>query len=65
MYWIVKLVDRQVKVYTSPDAYGYATYEVLMPGESVPLDIEGVRVGLVAVDDMLPPPQPAAGGSEA
>ena len=38
-----------------------------MPGESVPLEIEGVRVGLIAVDDMLPPPstrRPAATGPD-
>ncbi len=62
VYWIINPVDRQVEVYTGPDAYGYATYEIHMPGESVPLDIDGVRVGQIAVDDMLPPSVPAAGG---
>jgi Uma2 family endonuclease len=63
VYWIVNLVDRQIEVYTGPGADGYATYEIFMPGESVPLDVDGVRVGLIAVDNMLPPPQPAAGGN--
>jgi Uma2 family endonuclease len=65
VYWIVNLVDRQVEVYTGPDAYGYATYEVLMPGQSIPLDVDGVRVGLIAVDDLLPPPELAASGNGA
>jgi len=65
VYWIVNLVDRQVEVYTGPDAYGYAMFEILMPGESVPLDVDGVRVGQIAVDDLLPPPDPAAGGTGA
>jgi Uma2 family endonuclease len=60
VYWIVNLVDRQVEVYTGPDAYGYATYEIFMPGESVPLDVDGVQVGQIAVDDMLPPPDRTA-----
>ncbi len=63
VYWIVNLVDRQVEVYTDPDAYGYARYDVFGPGQSVPLNIDGVRVGLIDVDDMLPPPEPAAGGN--
>jgi Uma2 family endonuclease len=65
VYWIVNLVDRQVEVYTGPDAYGYAAYEVLKPGQSVPLDIDGFRAGLIAVDDMLPPPEPTIGGNGA
>jgi Uma2 family endonuclease len=60
VYWIVNLIDRQVEVYTGPDAYAYATYDVFKPGQRVPLFLDGVEVGRLAVDDMLPPPESAA-----
>jgi Uma2 family endonuclease len=63
VYWIINLVDRQVEVFTGHDAYGYSTYEIFLPGESLFLDIDGVRVGQIAVDDMPPPLKPSAGGN--
>jgi Putative restriction endonuclease len=63
VYWTVNLVDRQVEVYTGPDAYGYATFETFMPGDSVPFDVDGVRAGRIAVAKILPPDPPGGNGS--
>jgi Uma2 family endonuclease len=52
--WIVNLVDRQVEVYSDPGRKGYRTRQVFKPGEEVPLLIDGVEIGRVAVSNMLP-----------
>jgi Uma2 family endonuclease len=58
VYWIVNLIDRQIEVYTSPDpakadpAYGQHTDYV--PGQSVPLVLDGQEVARIPVNDLLP-----------
>ncbi|MBY0227880.1 MAG: Uma2 family endonuclease [Gemmataceae bacterium] len=54
VYWIVNLVDRQVEVMTQPTATGYATRMDYLPGEAVPVVLDGVHVGDLLVDDLLP-----------
>ena len=54
VYWIVNLVDRQVEVYAEPHAGGYATRVDYRSGQHVPVVIDGVVVGQIAVDDLLP-----------
>jgi Uma2 family endonuclease len=54
VYWIINLPDRKVEVYTSPGPDGYAARTDYSPGMSVPLEIDGVIVGEIAVDDLLP-----------
>lgn len=54
VYWIVNLVDRQVEVYSSPQRDGYATHVCYRSGQSVPVVLDGVMVGQIAVDDLLP-----------
>lgn len=53
-YWIVNLAERQVEVYADPQPDGYATRTDFRPGDRVPVVVDGVIVGHVAVDDMLP-----------
>jgi Uma2 family endonuclease len=53
-YWIVNLVDRRVEVYTDPGPAGYASRTDYAPGQQVPVVIDGVRRGQIAVDDILP-----------
>ncbi len=57
-YWIVNLVDRCLEVYTEPSGPAekpdYAHKEVLRPGDSAPVVVEGREVGRVAVEDVLP-----------
>ena len=54
VYWIVNLVDRQVEVYSGPRPDGYATRDVYRSGQHVPVVLDGVIVGQIAVDDILP-----------
>jgi Uma2 family endonuclease len=57
-YWIVNLIDRQLEVYTQPDATAavpiYRATRAFKPGEHVDLLIDGQTAGSIAVDDLLP-----------
>jgi Uma2 family endonuclease len=54
IYWIVNLVDRQVEVYSIPTSAGYSSRLDFRPGENVPVVLDGVQVGFIAVDDIMP-----------
>jgi Uma2 family endonuclease len=54
VYWIINLVDRQVEVYSGPQSDGYAAKNVYLPGQRVPVFLDGKPVGEIAVDDLLP-----------
>jgi Uma2 family endonuclease len=57
VYWIVNLVDHQVEVYTDPTAAGYGSrfvYAQFLSAQSVPVVIDGILVGQIAVSDILP-----------
>jgi Uma2 family endonuclease len=57
-YWIVNLPDRQVEVYSQPTgptaAPTYANSQIYAAGSSVPLTLDGVIVGQIPVDELLP-----------
>lgn len=53
-YWIINIVDGQVEVYSNPGPTGYGTLEVLAPPHVLPVVIDGVQVGEIAVTDILP-----------
>ena len=55
VYWIVNLVHRQIEVHTDPTPTGYRTREVFSEGESVPVVIDGRKLGEVSVSGILPP----------
>jgi Uma2 family endonuclease len=63
IYWIVNLIDRQVEVYTGPSSDGYASCVIFKPGQSVPVVIDGVEVGQIAVAEILPMLEPSAESS--
>ena len=44
----------QVEVYTDPGPDGYSTCQVFVPGQDIPVVIEGVVVGQIAAADILP-----------
>lgn len=56
-YWIVNLVDERIEVYRQPSADAevptYDSQQDFKCGESVPLTLDGVQVGTVAVADVL------------
>jgi Uma2 family endonuclease len=53
-YWIVNVVDRQVEVYSRPGPAGYDSLEVFAPPYVLTVFIDGVAVGEIAVEDILP-----------
>jgi Uma2 family endonuclease len=54
VYWIVNLVDGQIEVYSNPNSAGYSSRVDFVAGQDVPVVIDGVQVGIIAVDDILP-----------
>ena len=58
VYWIVNLVDRQVEVFTGPSGPGdppdFGTRQIFLPGDQVPVVLDGNEAGRIAVDDLLP-----------
>ncbi len=58
VYWVVNLVDRRVEVYTNPNGPGdnprYHTLDVYGPGKLVPVVLDGVTVGTIPVDELMP-----------
>ncbi len=64
-YWIINLVDRQVKVYTGPNSDSYSSCIIFRPGQSVPVVIDGVEVGQIDVTEILPRIVPASGSNGA
>ncbi len=64
-YWIVNLIDRQIEVYADPTADGYLSRIVFKSGQSVPILINGVEVGQIAVAEILPRIAPATGSNGA
>jgi Uma2 family endonuclease len=54
VYWIVDLVHRQVEVHTDPGPGGYKSYQVFASGQEIPVMINGVEVGRIAVAAILP-----------
>jgi Uma2 family endonuclease len=55
VYWIVNLKANQVEVYNDPGPTGYAKRQVFKFGHAVPVVIDGVEIGRIAVADILPP----------
>jgi Uma2 family endonuclease len=55
VYWIVNLIAQQVEVHTVPHEGGYRKRRVFTAGQSVPVVIDGVEVGRIAVAEILPP----------
>jgi Uma2 family endonuclease len=58
VYWIVNLIDRQVEVYTDPTGPAaepdYRQRQDYLPGDSVPVVVDGREIGRLAVSDLLP-----------
>ncbi|MBX9582792.1 MAG: Uma2 family endonuclease [Gemmataceae bacterium] len=54
VYWIVNIPDRQIEVLTRPAGPGYVQRDVYPAGSTVPVVLDGVQVGAVAVADIIP-----------
>jgi Uma2 family endonuclease len=53
-YWIVNVKEGRIEVYTKPRPSDYGSRVDYVPGQVVPVVIDGNLVGEVAVDDILP-----------
>ena len=65
VYWIINLIDRQVEVYTGPHSDSYSSCSIFKPGQSVPVVIDSLEVGQIAVAEILPRIVPASGSNGA
>jgi Uma2 family endonuclease len=54
VYSIINLVDNRVEVYTNPSLDGYQSRVDFKPGQDVPVVIDGVAIGRIAVTAVLP-----------
>jgi Uma2 family endonuclease len=63
IYWIVNLKARQIEVFTLKQRGSYGRPRVFKPGQTVPVVVDGIEVGRIAVNDILPPIDPVAGGN--
>jgi Uma2 family endonuclease len=54
VYWIINLVDRQIEVYSNPATGTYSSRIDYKPGQEVPVIIDGVEVGRIAVTSCVP-----------
>jgi Uma2 family endonuclease len=56
-YWIVNLVDRRIEVYSSPASTsatsGYARRDDFGRGDSVPVVLDQLRLGEIAVSEVI------------
>lgn len=53
-YWIINVIDGQVEVFERPSGADYASSSVYRKGDSVPLTLDGVVVGSIPADELLP-----------
>lgn len=57
-YWVINVVDNQVEVHERPSGPvpdpRYAAVTTYKPGDAVPLVLDGVAVGSIPVNDLLP-----------
>jgi len=58
VYWIVNLIDRQVEIYTQPsgpiETPDYQQCQIIAADGELPVVIDGVEVGRLAVKEILP-----------
>ena len=52
VYWIVNLIDRLIEVRTNPTPSGYTSRVDYSRGQHVPVVIDGIEVGQIAVADI-------------
>ena len=53
-YWIVNLVDRQIKVHTLPVGESYTNVQNYTAGQSLPLTLDGIVVATIPFEEMMP-----------
>jgi Uma2 family endonuclease len=58
IYWLVNLVNQTVTVYTEPDSTAtppdYRRHRVFRRGDQIPVVVDGLLLGHIAVNDIIP-----------
>jgi Uma2 family endonuclease len=54
VYWIVNLIDERIEVYTDPAGGSYRTRRDFPRGSEAPVILDGIALGHIRVDDLLP-----------
>lgn len=58
IYWIANLIDGRIEVYSDPTgpspAPDYRSRKDFLPGDLLPLDVDGVEIARLPVADVLP-----------
>jgi Uma2 family endonuclease len=54
VYWVVDIPGRIVRLYSEPDGPSYRSRRDYGPDEEIPVILDGVEVGRIAVRDVLP-----------
>lgn len=54
-YWVVNIPQRQVEVYTRPAGQRYEGTAVYLPGQAVPVVLDGQSFGAIPVAELFPP----------
>jgi Uma2 family endonuclease len=54
VYWIVNVVEMQVEVHEQPAGLKYAKTTVYKKGDTIPLEVDGMVVASIPVNDLLP-----------
>jgi hypothetical protein len=64
IYWIANIPDRWIEVYTLPTGQaapaGYGACAIFHPGDEVPVVLDGVEVGRIAMVEIFPEQEPRA-----
>ena len=57
-YWVINIPNGQIEVFTAPDPSAtppvYTTRTIYLPGQDVPVVLDGLQVGTIPVADLLP-----------
>jgi Uma2 family endonuclease len=53
VYWVANIPQRRIEVYTEPQGTKYAQEHFYESGELVPVVLDGLEIGRIAVDEVL------------
>jgi Uma2 family endonuclease len=53
-YWIMNVLDMQIEVFTQPVGAVYTVEQIWRRGDAVPLELDGVPIGTISANDLLP-----------
>jgi Putative restriction endonuclease len=67
VYWVANILDRRIEVYAEPTGpavpVGYCVCTIFRPGNEVPVVLDGIEVGRIAVDEVFSNQEPRSASS--